>query len=80
MCGILGTIPFSNPDIFNKALNTLTHRGPDNKGIFHNEVVSLGHTRLKIIDLSNNGAQPMHFPLNSYGGGGIFPIIQHILA
>lgn len=78
MCGILGTIPASDTSIFNKALDTLNHRGPDSKGAFHDENISLGHTRLKIIDLSNKAAQPMHFPFSlienevkyNTGGGG----------
>ena len=74
MCGILGTIPASNANIFESALNTLNHRGPDSKGIFHDNNISLGHTRLKIVDLSNKAAQPMHFHFNDFsnnnGGGG----------
>ena len=35
MCGILGSIPRSNNDIFYKSLNTLNHRGPDDEGIYH---------------------------------------------
>lgn len=73
MCGILGTMPSSEANLFNKALNTLHHRGPDSNGVFHNHNISLGHTRLKIVDLSNKAAQPMHFPLNNFnnhGGGG----------
>ena len=60
MCGILGSIPRSNNDIFCKSLNTLNHRGPDDEGIYHikNEI-SLGHKRLSIIDLSDNAKQPM---------------------
>ncbi|EEO23035.1 MULTISPECIES: asparagine synthase (glutamine-hydrolyzing) [Helicobacter] len=71
MCGILGTIPSSNTELFNRALTTIHHRGPDSNGVFHNENISFGHTRLKIVDLSNKAAQPMHFPLNidNVGGG-----------
>jgi asparagine synthase (glutamine-hydrolysing) len=35
MCGILGTIPQSDPRLFEKALTTLQHRGPDGSGIWH---------------------------------------------
>ena len=35
------------------------HRGPDASGIFTEDGISLGSNRLKIIDLSENGAQPM---------------------
>lgn len=62
MCGILGILshnklPFK--DIFPKALNKISHRGPDAFGIYEDEYSILGHTRLSIIDLSQNGNQPM---------------------
>nr|WP_293295432.1 asparagine synthase (glutamine-hydrolyzing) [Allomuricauda sp.] len=60
MCGILGTIPTSDQGLFKQALDTLTHRGPDSYGIEHiSEDVSLGHRRLSILDISENGSQPM---------------------
>ncbi len=37
----------------------LSHRGPDAKGIWNDEKVSLAHNRLSIFDLSVNGDQPM---------------------
>ncbi len=37
----------------------LLHRGPDQDGVFCFEEMSLGHRRLSIIDLSENGRQPM---------------------
>ena len=37
----------------------LSHRGPDEAGIYIDDSVGLGHTRLSIIDLST-GTQPMH--------------------
>ena len=46
-------------------INGLDHRGPDASGfkIHVNDdcIVALGHTRLSIIDISNNGKQPMEF-------------------
>ena len=36
----------------------LTHRGPDDKGDFDNDFVSLGFKRLSILDIKN-GNQPM---------------------
>ena len=41
---------------------TLHHRGPDAGAVWvdKSEGVGLGHRRLKVIDLSENGAQPMH--------------------
>jgi asparagine synthase (glutamine-hydrolysing) len=35
------------------------NRGPDDRGVYTDGDVSLGHTRLSIIDLSENGHQPM---------------------
>lgn len=64
MCGILGAITSGkcvNEGLFQTALLTLNHRGPDGRGVYHHHGISLGHTRLSIVDLSSNGAQPMHF-------------------
>ena len=47
---------------------TLNHRGPDARAVWVDkpEGIGLGHTRLKVIDLSENGAQPMHSACNRY--------------
>lgn len=37
----------------------LAHRGPDDQGTWHDELISLGHRRLSILDLSERGHQPM---------------------
>ncbi len=39
-------------------MNSLIHRGPDQQGVFESDFVSLGATRLKIIDLES-GDQPI---------------------
>ena len=39
---------------------SLSYRGPDSKGIFTDEGISLGHNRLSIIDLSASANQPMY--------------------
>lgn len=41
----------------------LAHRGPDGKGYWLNSSgnIGFGHRRLSIIDLSNDGSQPMHY-------------------
>src|ERR1019366_2907005 len=41
--------------------NSLRHGGPDDEGFFSNERANIvfGHRRLSIIDLTNNGHQPM---------------------
>jgi asparagine synthase (glutamine-hydrolysing) len=60
MCGILGTIPTTENHLFKNALDTLTHRGPDDFGIENiSNDITLGHRRLSIVDLSRNGHQPM---------------------
>jgi asparagine synthase (glutamine-hydrolysing) len=63
MCGILGHIPFCKKALFEKSLETLKHRGPDGSGIWNDEHkrITLGHRRLSIIDLSENGRQPMEW-------------------
>jgi len=41
-------------------LSVQTHRGPDGSYMWHEEGgISLGHNRLKIIDLSDEANQPM---------------------
>ena len=61
MCGIVGLI--SNKEIdkekFNSLVTRLDHRGPDDKGVFFDNKIALGQTRLSIIDLSKEGHQPM---------------------
>lgn len=39
--------------------DAISHRGPDGVGEYVNGVVTLGHRRLSIIDLSERGKQPM---------------------
>lgn len=62
MCGIVGLVrpgtPVSNGQIA-RAAATLTHRGPDQSGVWQSGDVALGATRLKVID-PNAGSQPMH--------------------
>lgn len=60
MCGILGSVdqPFDQ-----NLVNLLRHRGPDGSGLWTADVgqhrVTLGHTRLAILDLTPTGHQPM---------------------
>ena len=63
MCGILGIVapqPIDR-DLVMKMRDTMVHRGPDDAGnyISPNGTVALGHRRLSIIDLSEQGRQPM---------------------
>lgn len=57
MCGIFGVIG-QNFNI-EKNLDLISHRGPDDQGIFLDKKISLGFKRLSIIDLSERGRQPM---------------------
>ena len=65
MCGIQGSInkalSHDYKKLFVENLKNLQHRGPDAHGFhfYEKHLVSLGHTRLSIIDLSNNANQPM---------------------
>ena len=38
--------------------DSLEHRGPDDKGIFAENNIGLGHRRLSILDVSAAGHQP----------------------
>lgn len=64
MCGIAG-IAFADgvmPDAADRVRRMIelqNHRGPDGRGFYDGENVSLGHARLAIIDLSEAGHQPM---------------------
>jgi asparagine synthase (glutamine-hydrolysing) len=67
MCGICGIFDRSScndewiadENVIWKMTNTLTHRGPDQKGVHVDGPMALGNTRLAIIDLSDAGKQPM---------------------
>ena len=63
MCGILGSLPYTDTFEFKSSLDTIAHRGPDGFGIWQdeNQKITLGHRRLAILDLSDLGKQPMHF-------------------
>lgn len=57
MCGILG----GNNQSWNyiKGINSMKHRGPDGTKVVKLEDFCLAFTRLAVIDLSENGMQPM---------------------
>jgi asparagine synthase (glutamine-hydrolysing) len=64
MCGILGYSHISRdlpPGVLTLGLNSLVHRGPDHQGRFVSNHISLGATRLRIIDLEG-GDQPFLGP------------------
>jgi asparagine synthase (glutamine-hydrolysing) len=59
MCGICGIWGQPDPKTVEAMVNVLHHRGPDDSGIFSDDKVVLGMTRLAIIDLNLTGHQPM---------------------
>lgn len=70
MCGIAGFCnhPKNWEENIKKMNERMLHRGPDAGGIWANEDASVvfGHRRLSIVDLSANGAQPMHSASGRY--------------
>lgn len=68
MCGICGVVDIAGagiPEATIRAMaRSLSHRGPDGEGFLWAETdavpaASLGHTRLKVIDLRDVAAQPL---------------------
>jgi asparagine synthase (glutamine-hydrolysing) len=61
MCGIAGCAGPIESGEFAAMLARLAHRGPDDRGSWHQAQhgITLGQTRLSIIDLSPTGHQPM---------------------
>jgi asparagine synthase (glutamine-hydrolysing) len=63
MCGIAGQYCFDgrapDRDLLARMSEWLIHRGPDGRGIEIRGCTGLVHRRLAIIDLSNDGLQPM---------------------
>lgn len=59
MCGITGYFGTRNGQkIVRKMVESLKHRGPDDNGIYQDGLLTLGHTRLSILDLSEKSKQP----------------------
>lgn len=62
MCGIAGIASWNRDNHIDQVQNMLDqmkHRGPDGGNIKQLEGICLGHRRLSIVDLTNNGSQPM---------------------
>lgn len=67
MCGIAGiysVVPDSTGTLskqVTRMVHRLSHRGPDDQGVWTDPAgrLTLGHCRLSIIDLTQNGHQPM---------------------
>lgn len=63
MCGIVGFVASSPPEskvpLLRRMLALIRHRGPDSFGVYVDEQVGLGSSRLSILDLES-GDQPIH--------------------
>ncbi|MFC7300115.1 asparagine synthase (glutamine-hydrolyzing) [Herminiimonas aquatilis] len=66
MCGIFGFLGGISREQASHCLDTLAHRGPDGSGLWHQPEITLGHRRLSILDLSDNGKQPMSYANGRY--------------
>lgn len=62
MCGITGIVSKSKnkEKLIYKMNQKIVHRGPDAEGVYVDDLVALGQRRLSIIDLSDNGNQPIY--------------------
>src|SRR5215469_5290462 len=64
MCGIAGFTHVGHPFLprsINEMVTSIIHRGPDDQGVWQSSQVSLGATRLRVID-PQAGAQPLFSP------------------
>ncbi len=66
MCGIAGfydpkIASSDSPDVLQSMLASIAHRGPDARGMKSVGPLSIGQNRLSIIDLSEDGNQPMEY-------------------
>ena len=69
MCGIFAASLVKTTQYdFSLALEAIDHRGPDGSGIYWSDDKHcfLGHKRLTIIDLTNNGSQPISDSLDRF--------------
>ncbi len=66
MCGLCGEVVFNGEPASVDAVSAMTEvmsaRGPDGHGVLNLGPAVFGHRRLKIIDLTEAGAQPMSDP------------------
>lgn len=65
MCGINGTTHNDVARVTEMNMRT-KHRGPDGTAVWEGVGVTFGHNRLAIIDLTENGKQPMHDQTGRY--------------
>jgi asparagine synthase (glutamine-hydrolysing) len=64
MCGVAGIVSLSSAaappsrEALMRMVGALSHRGPDERGLYRDERAGLAHARLSIIDISS-GQQPL---------------------
>ena len=59
MCGIAGFLGEGSPQVLQNMIDSIRHRGPDDQSVFYENQVGLAHARLSILDLREEGNQPM---------------------
>lgn len=59
MCGICG-FTWEDKKLLKQMADIIEHRGPDEDGYYTDKNISLANRRLKIIDLSKKGKQPIY--------------------
>jgi len=65
MCGIVGLFDYRGTGlridraVFDRMVDSMTHRGPDGRGVWFDAGLALGHRRLAILDPTPAGKQPM---------------------
>ena len=61
MCGFVGFTNKINDAsiVLGKMMDRIKHRGPDSEGKYVDEQIAMGFRRLSIIDLSDQGSQPI---------------------
>ena len=62
MCGICGIWGRLDSDKVENMVGALHHRGPDDRGLYSDTNISIGMTRLAVIDVNPTGHQPMSNP------------------
>ncbi|MBD3252182.1 asparagine synthase (glutamine-hydrolyzing) [Candidatus Pacearchaeota archaeon] len=58
MCGIIAISGDYDKRNVREAINLLSHRGPDDSGIYFDGKIAMAHKRLSIIDLNRRASQP----------------------
>ena len=69
MCGVAGIVDYDTRDNYvptvTSMLQSISYRGPDESGIYHSPVATLGNVRLSILDLTT-GQQPLSDTIGRY--------------